>query len=238
MSDKLKEPISRFGRIADLADSDKPREKALTQGISSLSNAELLAIILGSGIPGKSVIQLSQEMLAHCKNKLQKLARLSIDDLTKNFEGVGPAKAISLIAAFELGLRHNDEEIADDPVITSSENVFHIMRSRLGRISHEEFWVLMLSRNNRVIYEQRISIGGTSSTMADAKIIYKSAIDKMAEAIILVHNHPSGNINPSPEDDRLTAKIKEAGKVLDIQVLDHVIITQNKYFSYADNGRL
>ncbi|MEE0975456.1 MAG: DNA repair protein RadC, partial [Muribaculaceae bacterium] len=178
------------------------------------------------------------EMLAHCKNKLQKLARLSIDDLTKNFEGVGPAKAISLIAAFELGLRHNDEEIADDPVITSSENVFHIMRSRLGRISHEEFWVLMLSRNNRVIYEQRISIGGTSSTMADAKIIYKSAIDKMAEAIILVHNHPSGNINPSPEDDRLTAKIKEAGKVLDIQVLDHVIITQNKYFSYADNGRL
>lgn len=238
MSDNFKEPISRFGRIADLDNSDKPREKAIANGIRALSNAELLAIILGSGLPGKSVIQLSQEMLAYCQNRLQKLSRLSIDDLTKNFDGIGPAKAISLAAAFELGTRCYDEEATNDPIIKSSNDVMRIMRGRLGRISHEEFWILMLSRSNKVIYEQRISIGGTSSTMADVKIIFKSAIDKMAGAIILVHNHPSGNTTPSAEDDRITGKIKQAGLLIDIPVLDHVIITQNNYFSYADNGRL
>lgn len=239
MNDQLKEPDNRFlGRIADLDDSDKPREKALSQGIRSLSNAELLAIIFGSGLPGKSVISMSQEILASCDNRLSRLSRLSIHEMKKRFKGVGTAKAISLAAAFELGLRTRDEEAALDPIIKCSTDIYNIMRTKLDRIEYEEFWVLYLSRSNRVMFEECMSKGGVSGTVVDVRLILKRAIELLASGIILVHNHPSGNPRPSPDDDRITTKAKEAAKLLDINVLDHLIITPTDYFSYNDNGRI
>lgn len=239
MSDQFKEPENRFlGRIADLDEGDKPREKALTQGIRSLSNAELLAIIFGSGLPGKSVISMSQEVLASCNNRLSRLSRMSIHEMKKSFKGVGTAKAISLAAAFELGLRTRDEDAALDPQIKCSTDIYNMMRAKLERLEYEEFWVLYLSRSNRVIYEECMSKGGVSGTVTDIRLILKRAIELLASGIILVHNHPSGNLRPSPDDDRITTKAKEAAKLLDINVLDHLIITPTSYFSYNDNGRL
>ncbi len=239
MSDQLKEPENRFlGRIADLDDSDKPREKALSQGIRSLSNAELLAIIFGSGLPGKSVISMSQEILASCDNRLSRLSRLSIHEMKKRFKGIGTAKAISLAAAFELGLRTRDEDAALDTQIKNSTNIYNMMRVKLQRLEYEEFWVLYLSRSNRVIFEECMSKGGVSGTVTDIRLILKRAIELLASGIILVHNHPSGNLRPSPDDDRITTKAKEAAKLLDINVLDHLIITPTDYFSYNDNGRI
>ena len=239
MSDQLKEPENRFmGRIADLDEGDKPREKALTQGIRSLSNAELLAIIFGSGLPGKSVISMSQEVLASCNNRLSRLSRMSIHEMKKSFKGIGTAKAISLAAAFELGLRTRDEDAALDPQIKCSTDIYNMMRAKLERLEYEEFWVLYLSRSNRVIYEECMSKGGVSGTITDIRLILKRAIELLASGIILVHNHPSGNLRPSPDDDRITTKAKEAAKLLDINVLDHLIITPTSYFSYNDNGRL
>ena len=239
MSDQLKEPENRFlGRIADLDDSDKPREKALSLGIRSLSNAELLAIIFGSGLPGKSVISMSQEILASCDNRLSRLSRLSIHEMKKRFKGVGAAKAISLVAAFELGLRTRDEDAALDTQIKNSTDIYNMMRVKLQRLEYEEFWVLYLSRSNRVIFEECMSKGGVSGTVTDIRLILKRAIELLASGIILVHNHPSGNLRPSPDDDRITTKAKEAAKLLDINVLDHLIITPTDYFSYSDNGRL
>lgn len=239
MSDQLKEPENRFiGRIADLDEGDKPREKALSQGIRTLSNAELLAIIFGSGLPGKSVISMSQEVLASCDNRLSRLSRLSIHEMKKKFKGVGTAKAISLAAAFELGLRTRDEDAALDPQIKCSTDIYNIMRIKLERLEYEEFWVLYLSRSNRIIYEECMSKGGVSGTITDIRLILKRALELLASGIILVHNHPSGNLRPSPDDDRITTKTKEAAKLLDINVLDHLIITPTSYFSYNDNGRL
>lgn len=239
MSDQLKEPENRFmGRIADLDEGDKPREKALSQGIRSLSNAELLAIIFGSGLPGKSVISMSQEILASCDNRLSRLSRLSIHEMKKKFKGVGTAKAISLAAAFELGLRTRDEDAALDPQIKCSTDIYNIMRIKLERLEYEEFWVLYLSRSNRIIYEECMSKGGVSGTITDIRLILKRALELLSSGIILVHNHPSGNLRPSPDDDRITTKTKEAAKLLDINVLDHLIITPTCYFSYNDNGRL
>ena len=239
MSDQLKEPENRFmGRIADLDEGDKPREKALSHGIRSLSNAELLAIIFGSGLPGKSVISMSQEILASCDNRLSRLSRLSIHEMKKKFKGVGTAKAISLAAAFELGLRTRDEDAALDPQIKNSTDIYNIMRIKLERLEYEEFWVLYLSRSNRIIYEECMSKGGVSGTITDIRLILKRALELLASGIILVHNHPSGNLRPSPDDDRITTKTKDAAKLLDINVLDHLIITPTSYFSYNDNGRL
>lgn len=239
MSDQLKDPDNRFmGRIADLDENDKPREKAISLGIRSLSNAELLAIIFGSGLPGKSVISMSQEVLASCDNRLSRLSRLSIHEMKKNFKGIGTAKAISLAAAFELGLRARDEDASLDPQIKCSTDIYNMMRIKLQRLEYEEFWVLYLSRSNRVMYEECMSKGGVSGTVTDVRLILKRAIELLASGIILVHNHPSGNTRPSPDDDRITAKIKEAASLLDINVLDHLIITPTDYFSYSDNGRL
>ena len=239
MSDQLKEPENRFmGRIADLDEGDKPREKALSHGIRSLSNAELLAIIFGSGLPGKSVISMSQEILASCDNRLSRLSRLSIHEMKKKFKGVGTAKAISLAAAFELGLRTRDEDAALDPQIKNSTDIYNIMRIKLERLEYEEFWVLYLSRSNRIIYEECMSKGGVSGTITDIRLILKRALELLASGIILVHNHPSGNLRPSPDDDRITTKTKDAAKLLDINVLDHLIITPTSYFSYNDNGRI
>lgn len=225
-------------KVADLDAGDKPREKALAGGIAALTNAELMAIILGSGMPGKSVLSLSQEILRDADGRLSRVARLSMAEMMKKYCGVGPAKAVSLAAAFELGIRCADDLAVSDTLITSGADVYKLMRGKLQRLNNEEFWVIHLSRANRVISQDCISRGGTAATVVDIKLVLKSAIDKLSSAIILVHNHPSGNLRPSAQDDTLTSKIKKGAELLEIRVLDHIIISPEGYYSYNDEGRL
>lgn len=226
-------------RILDLNEDDKPREKALAQGIRALSDAELIAIIFGGGLPGMSVVDMARAILRDCDNRVDMLARLSMNELMSKYKGVGPAKAVSLAAAFELGRRNREQASANvDPLIRSSHDVVGMMNPLLSALEYEEFWVLMLSRSNRVTYKRCISQGGTAATVVDVKLLLKRAIDCLAEGIILVHNHPSGNPCPSGEDDGLTRRIKDGAKLLGISVLDHVIIARDKSYSYADEGKL
>ena len=226
-------------RIADLAGDEKPREKALSQGIRALSDAELIAIIFGGGLPGVSVVDMARQILADNENRVDRLAAMSMNDLMGRYKGVGPAKAVSLAAAFELGRRNREQQAANrDPQIKSSTDVVELMAPKLESIECDEFWVLMLSRSNRVTYMRCISQGGTAATLVDVKLLVKRAIECLAEGIILVHNHPSGNTRPSGQDDALTRKIKDAAAFVDIKVLDHVIIARDRYYSYRDEGRL
>lgn len=226
------------GRIADLSNDDKPREKAIKHGIRTLSNAELIAIIFGGGIPGKSVIDLSKEILASCNHSLADLATMSIYEMSKRYHGIGPAKAVALAAAFELGFRCRDERPDKEYTVKTSADAYAAIRGHLEHLRHEEFWILILSRSNKIKHMERISSGGTSATIVDIKILIKCATDQLASAIILAHNHPSGNCRPSGEDDKLTQRIKAAAELLDIRVVDHLIVTPEKYTSYADEGRL
>ena len=225
-------------RVADLDTDDRPREKALRNGIQSLSKAELMAIILGSGIVGKSVISHSQDILRDNDNNLHRLSRMSIDELCTRYKGIGPAKAISLKAAVELGTRSVEDGTQLPEQIKGGGDVYTLMKQRLAPLNYEEFWVLHLSRSNRVIAHECISRGGTVGTVVDIKLIMKSAINKLASSLILVHNHPSGNLRPSGDDDNLTQRIKTAATTLDMRVLDHIIITSTGYYSYNDEGRL
>lgn len=226
-------------RVQDLGNDEKPREKALAFGIRALSDAELLAIIFGGGIPGMSVVDMARKILYDCDNRVDNLARLSMNELMSKYKGVGQAKAVSLAAAFELGRRNREQSaISDNPVIRTSADVVSLMQPMIGALEYEEFWVLMLNRSNRVTYKRCLSQGGTAFTVVDVKLLLKRAIDCLAESIVLVHNHPSGNNKPSGEDDRLTQRIKEGASYLGIKVLDHVIITRNGSYSYNDEGRI
>lgn len=225
-------------RIHDLNDDDRPREKALRLGIQGLSNAELLAIIFGGGLPGKSVIQLSQEILRDQDNRLSRLAKMSIHEMSTKYKGIGPAKSISLAAAFELGLRCQADFAEEDPRIGGSVDAYNIMYPRLCRLNYEEFWVLHLSHANKLIAKECLSSGGTASTLVDVKLLMKRAVDKLSSGLILIHNHPSGNLKPSTQDNQLTQRIKQACQILDIRLLDHLIITSNGYYSYNDEGNL
>lgn len=225
-------------RVADLATDDKPREKAMTQGIQSLSKAELMAIILGSGMVGKSVIALSREILRDNGDNAFEVSRMSVDELCRRYRGIGPAKAISLLAAFELGTRCVEDGSQLPEQISGAASVYDLMRQKLQRINYEEFWVLHLSRANRIIARECVSRGGTAATVVDTKLILKSALNKLSSGIILVHNHPSGNLLPSNHDDDITRRIKNGAALLDIRVLDHVIIGATGYYSYNDEGRL
>lgn len=225
-------------RVADLDVADKPREKALRQGIGALSNAELLAIVFGSGLPGRSVVDLSRDILRDNDNRLSRLARMSMHEVVKKYKGIGEAKAISLAAAFELGARCVLDMKQLDPQVRGSETVYERMRGQMELLNYEEFRVVHLSRANRIIFEETVSRGGTASTLVDVKLVMKSAVDKLSSGLIFVHNHPSGNLNPSPADDKLTRQLKSAAELLDIRVLDHIIITPHGYYSYNDNGRL
>ena len=225
-------------RVADLDVADKPREKALRQGIGALSNAELLAIVFGSGLPGRSVVDLSRDILRDNDNRLSRLARMSMHEVVKKYKGIGEAKAISLAAAFELGARCALDMKQLDPQVRGSETVYERMRGQMELLNYEEFRVVHLSRANRIIFEETVSRGGTASTPVDVKLVMKSAVDKLSSGLIFVHNHPSGNLNPSPADDKLTRQLKSAAELLDIRVLDHIIITPHGYYSYNDNGRL
>ncbi len=226
-------------RIADLSDDDKPREKALRHGIRSLSDTELIAILLGGGIQGKSVIELSREVYDACGKSLSDMAQMSIRSMCTRFQGIGPAKAITIAAALELGGRRKDIKSDVKPQIKCAVDAYEDIRNHVENLPTEEFWVMLLSRSNRVIARECISRGGTAATVVGPKLVFKRAIEHLASSIILVHNHPSGNLNPSPQDDALTRKLKDAGSLMDINVIDHLIIIPNGgYYSYADNGRL
>lgn len=224
--------------IADLNEDEKPREKALSKGIRALSNAELLAVIFGGGLPGISVVDMSRDILIKTDNKLSNLAKMSIPAMVKTFSGVGIAKAVALAAAFELGLRCRDEKKDETVTVRSSSDAFDYIRHRLEHLDHEQFWIIILNRANRIIADTFISSGGTSTTVVDVKLVIRAALDRMASAIILVHNHPSGNLKPSVQDDTLTSKIRKAAELLDIRVLDHLIISDSAFYSYNDEGRM
>jgi DNA repair protein RadC len=227
--------VSDYRSIKHLAKDDRPREKLMEQGRAVLSNAEILAILIGSGTKETSAVKLCQEILASVENDLNKLARLTVHDLTK-FKGIGTAKAVTIAAALELGRRKQTLVAKNDRQITSARDVYQLMIQRLHDLNHEEFYILLLSRSNQVKSIELISKGGISGTVVDGKLVFKAALAQAASAIILCHNHPSGNLKPSQADIQLTKKLKEFGNMIDLPVLDHLIITDESYYSFADEG--
>lgn len=223
--------------IKSWSPEDRPREKLLLKGTSALSDAELVAILIGSGTPKMSAVELSKKILLQGNNNLNELARLSVKDLMK-IKGIGEAKAITIVAALELGRRRKEQDPEEKPKIASSKDAFDLLKGDMMDLSKEEFWVLLVNRANRVIKKKRVSEGGVSGTVADPKIIYKLALEELASGIIVAHNHPSGNLQASQSDIDLTKKLKEAGKFLEIQLLDHIIIANQKYLSFADEGMI
>lgn len=233
----MNEPSLGPLKIKSWSPEDRPREKLLSKGTPVLSDAELVAILLGTGTTSTSAVELAKRVLQTVDNSLHDLARLSVKDLTK-IKGIGEAKAISIVAALELGRRRKEGDADEKPRISSSRDGFQLLRANLQDIHHEEFWIILLNRANRVIKKCQISQGGVAGTVADPKIIFKLALAELASGIILAHNHPSGNLTASQADIDLTKKIREAGKLLEIQVLDHLIVAGQKYFSFADEGML
>jgi len=221
--------------IKNWNEDDRPREKLATKGRSSLSDAELLAIIMGSGNRAESAVELAKRVLKSANNNWNELAKYSIEDLSK-FKGIGEAKAISIITALEIGRRRNSQEILERNKISSSKDAAIVFQQQIGDLPNEEFWVMFLNQGNRIIKTEQISRGGITQTSVDVRVIFKRALELMTTAIILSHNHPSGNLTPSPADKSITKKIKEGASLLDIQVLDHVIVSQKNYFSFADEG--
>ncbi|NND10919.1 MAG: DNA repair protein RadC [Flavobacteriaceae bacterium] len=228
----MAEKLTSFS-IKNWSQDDQPREKLLHKGKAALSDAELVAILIGSGTRNESAVDLCKRILAKANNNLSELGKLSIKQLME-FKGIGEAKAISIAAAMELGRRRRGEEALDQDKITSSASVFELMQPILGELPHEEFWIVYLNNSNKVIKKDQLSKGGITGTLVDVRLVMKNAIELAATGIILVHNHPSGSLKPSLADKKLTAKLKSAGESLDIKVLDHIIITEARYFSFAD----
>jgi DNA repair protein RadC len=217
------------------AEDDRPREKLLLKGKTSLSDAELIAILISTGTREDTAVGLAKKILLLASNNINELGKFTVNDL-KKIKGIGEAKAISIIAALELGRRRKDEQLLKKQQIVTSKDIFDYFNPILSDYKHEEFWILILNRSNKIICSKRISEGGVNGTVADPKIIFKLAIEELGSSIILCHNHPSGNINPSEEDIRLTQKIQNAGKFLDIHVIDHIIIGGGAYYSFNDQG--
>jgi DNA repair protein RadC len=216
---------------------DRPREKLLHKGTASLSNAEIMAILIGSGNKDESAVALSRRILASVENDLGALGKLSINDLLK-FKGIGQAKAVSILAAAELGRRRRLQDATKSLKITSARDVFEVMQPLIGELGHEEFWILYLTNANKIIEKFQVSKGGITGTLVDIRLVLKQAIQLGATAMIVSHNHPSGNLKPSTADKQLTLKLKESCAQLDISLLDHLIITEKDYFSFADNSLL
>ncbi len=221
--------------IKEWSVEDRPREKLLAKGISSLGDSELIAIIIGSGSRNESAVQLSSRILGSVNHNLNELGKLTVNDLRKH-KGIGEAKAIGIVAALELGRRRKLSESINREKITSSRDIYEIFHPILADLPHEEFWILLLNRSNKVVDRQKISQGGISGTVTDVRLILKAAIDKGASAIALIHNHPSGNAKPSEPDISITQKIKESGNLMDITLIDHIIVTDGSYYSFADEG--
>ncbi len=223
--------------IKNWAEDDRPREKLLLKGQRVLSDSELLAIIMGSGSRDESAVDLAKRILNSVENNWNNLSRLSVNDLCK-FKGIGEAKAISIITALEIGKRRAAQGLLEKPKISSSKDAFTLFQSLIGDANVEEFWALYLNQGNYVVRKEQISKGGISYTAVDVRVILKIALEEMATGIFLAHNHPSGNLNPSQADKNLTRKIKEAATTFDIEIMDHLIVTQKSYFSFADEGLL
>lgn len=221
-----------------LAAEDRPREKAKEKGFESLSTAELLAIIIGSGTPGESVVELCQRILRDHNNKLYLVARNGIKDLMR-YKGIGEVKAIEVLAALELSRRYQLEKFEEDSLVRESRDAYQYLRQRLEHLEHEEIWILLLNRGRRIMGSYRISSGGTAMAVGDVKIILRTALEHLADAMILAHNHPSDTLQPSPQDDSLTRQVKAGCDAVGIALLDHIIVCRGgNYYSYADNTRL
>ena len=223
--------------ITSWAEADRPREKLMEKGRQVLSDAELIGILLGSGSKNETAVELAKRILGSIGNDMNELGKLSVKDLCK-FKGIGEAKAITIVAALELGRRRKAHETPQRIKIKTSKDAFEVVYPEFEDLGHEEFWVLFLDRNNTIIRKQNISKGGISGTVVDARIIFKLAVENLASGIVLCHNHPSGNLKASEEDMRITRRLTEAGKLLDIGVLDHLIICGKEFYSFADNGVL
>ena len=231
--------MAEYGKLSikQWAVEDRPREKLLSKGIMTLSDAELLAILIGSGTKEASAVDLAKEILRTSGNNLNDLSRMNVHDL-KKFRGIGEARAISIVAAMELGRRRKLEEVRKKKRIGTSRDVYDFFHPFIGDLSHEEFWVLHLSRSNRILAWKKISQGGIAGTVTDVRLILKDALENTASSLIICHNHPSGNLQPSEADKEITRKIAEAAKIMDIRLLDHLIIGEGGYFSFADENLL
>jgi DNA repair protein RadC len=221
--------------IKQWASDDRPREKLQEKGLQSLSDAELLAIIIGSGTRETSAVELARYILTQSENNLALLGKKSISDLIK-IKGIGEAKAISIIAALELGRRRRNSETAKEEQITSSSDAFEFIRPLLVDIAHEEFWVLYLNRANKIIERYKLSQGGISGTVTDIRLILKRGLELLASSIVICHNHPSGNLQPSDQDKQITEKLKIAALQMEIKLIDHIIVADNSYYSFCDEG--
>jgi DNA repair protein RadC len=222
--------------IKQWAEEDRPREKLLLKGVAALSDSELLAILIGSGNDRQSAVELSQHILSKANNDLNELARRSVEDLVNNFRGIGQAKAVTLIAALELGRRRKAAETPRRRQITSSKAAYEHFFPLLADLNHEETWALLTDSSNRALSTIQVSRGGISGTVADIRLILREALSRYASGVVLGHNHPSGQCSPSPQDTQLTKKLKEAAHWMDIALLDHIIVCGDSYYSFADDG--
>lgn len=223
--------------IKSLAEDDRPREKFLLKGKASVSDSELLAIIMGSGNREESAVELARRILNSVENNWHRLSQLSIKDLMK-FKGVGEAKAISIATALEIGNRKSQQEVLERQQISSSRDCFEVLQPHLSDLSTEEFWVIFLNHQNKILYKTCLFRGGIASSVADIRVIFKTALEHFSTRIIIAHNHPAGSLKPSKDDINITNKINEAGKLLEIELLDHIIIAQNKFYSFKEEGIL
>lgn len=225
-------------KIKEWAEEDRPREKMVSKGVAALSDAELLAILIGSGNTEETAVQLSQRILRTVQYNLHTLGKLSVKDLISGFKGIGEAKAVTIIAALELGKRRGNSDIPQRKQIRSSRDAWQLFHPHLCDLPHEELWAAFTNRAGKVIDRIKISQGGTGETTADLCLLLKAAVQSLAAGIILCHNHPSGNIHPSRQDDLLTQRLQKAAQLIEMSLLDHIIIGDNRYYSYADEGRL
>lgn len=231
----LEKPVSLS--IKNWSDDDKPREKLIQKGKSVLSDAELIAILIGSGSRNESAVELSKRILASVHNNLNELGTLSIKQLMQ-FKGIGEAKAVTIAAALEIGRRRRGEKTQKITKINSSKSVFELLQPIMGELQHEEFWIVYLNNSNKVLHKAQLSKGGITGTLVDVRLVMKQALEFGAVGIILAHNHPSGTLKPSVADRQITQKLKQSAEVMDIKVLDHLIITQKEYYSFADESIL
>ena len=224
--------------IREWAEDDRPREKMLRKGAQSLSDAELLAILIGSGNRDESAVELSRRIMRECRDNLNELAQLTITDLCKRFKGIGEAKAITIMAALEVGKRRKTSEVLERKKITSSKDLFDLFEPQLVDLPHEEFWIGLLNGANKVIEIKRLTQGGSRQTVVDIPMLLKMALEKSAQAVVVAHNHPSGQNRPSHEDEQITRRIKAGCEAIGVTLLDHVIIARGVYYSFVDEGKM
>ena len=224
--------------ISSWAEDDKPREKMLSKGVTALSTNELLAILIRSGSGGESALDLSRRILTDASNDLNMLARLSVSDFMNRYKGVGMAKAASIIAAMELGRRRALSTAREEPALTTSRDLYDYLQPLIGDLDHEEFWVIYLTHSNQVKGCECLSSGGMDGTVIDVRLLFRGALDMKATYIVIAHNHPGGSLVPSTYDELITRKIYEGGQLLDIKLYDHIIVGENAYYSFADEGKL